>query len=241
MNGIIHSIESLSTVDGPGMRFVVFMQGCNLRCKFCHNPDTWAKDSGKSIEEEELLKKIIRSKEFLNGSNGGVTFTGGEPLLQIDFLLEICPKIHEAGIHIAVDTSGNFPLDEKIQKLANYVDLFLIDIKHINKEKHKWITGVDPSNILKFTQYITNIRKIPTWIRIVYMPGITDEGTSIEDLKTYIQTLSSVEKVEVLPYHEMGKYKWKELNIPYTLENIRIPTKEECTKLSKYIFKEQKN
>lgn len=237
MIGRIHSLESFSTVDGPGIRYVVFMQGCKLRCKFCHNPDTWNKNTGTEITSGELLKKILSSRKFLDKSNGGVTISGGEPLLQIDFLIEFCKKLKNNNIHIAIDTAGNFETeDKKINKLFKYVDLVLFDIKHMDNETHKFLTGVENQKILEMANYISNEKKIPMWIRIVYIPTITDKDDTINKYKEFISTLSSIKKVEVLPYHEMGKYKWKELGIKYELENIRIPTKDECNKVSKFIF-----
>lgn len=237
MIGRIHSIESFSKVDGPGIRYVVFMQGCNLRCKFCHNPDTWSKTSGKEISEEELVKNILKAKNYIINGKGGVTFTGGEPLLQIDFLINVCKKLKENGIHIAIDTAGNFDSsDKKLNELLNYVDLFLFDIKHIDDTLHKDLVGVSNEKILSLAKYISNEKKIKMWIRIVYIPGITDKKDSIERYKKFIKLLSSVEKVEILPYHEMGKYKWKELGLKYKLKDIKIPTKQECKKIKQAIF-----
>lgn len=236
MLGRIHSLESFSTVDGPGIRYVVFMQGCNLRCKFCHNPDTWSNNCGNLMSSEELLEKILSVKEYLFNSNGGVTFTGGEPLLQLDFLIEVCKKLKEHGIHIAIDTAGNFDFkNEKIDKLCEYVDLFLYDIKHIDNIEHKNLTGVFNRNILSLAEHISNVKKIPMWIRIVYIPGITDKGDSLDRYKKFISTLKSVEKIEILPYHEMGKYKWKELGLKYELENIKIPNDTDCKRIHDYL------
>mgnify|MGYP000030102730 FL=1 len=236
MLGRIHSLESFSTVDGPGIRYVVFMQGCNLRCKFCHNPDTWNSSIGNLMSSDELLEKILSVKEYLFNSNGGVTFTGGEPLLQLDFLIEICSKLKEHGIHIAIDTAGNFDFkNEKIDKLCEYVDLFLYDIKHIDNLEHKNLTGVFNRNILSLAEHISNVKKIPMWIRIVYIPGITDKGDSLDRYKKFISTLKSVEKIEILPYHEMGKYKWKELGLKYELENIKIPNDADCKRIHDYL------
>lgn len=235
MNLNVHSIESLSTVDGPGIRFVVFTQGCNLRCKFCHNPDTWSTATNKLMEKNEILNKIMRSKEYLIRSGGGVTFTGGEPLMQIDFLIDICKDLKKEGIHIAIDTTGDFEITDKVEELCNYVDLFLLDIKHVDSKMHKYITGKNNVQTRKFADYICNIRKIKTWIRVVYLPGITDKDDFLSQLKNYIKSLKSVEKIEVLPYHEMGKYKWEELKIPYQLDYIKIPTKEEANNIDKYL------
>lgn len=235
--GNIHSFESMSTVDGPSMRVVVFMQGCSLRCKFCHNPDTWSKCINTQFTSDELLNKILACKEYFMPAGGGVTFTGGEPLLQLDFLSEICEKLKKENIHIAIDTSGNFHIDEKMKKLINLVDLFMLDIKHIDNEKHIWLTGKSNKKVLEFGRYLSKINK-QVRIRIVYMPGITDDSNeNIQKLKQYISSLKSLEKVEILPYHEMGVYKWKNLNLKYELESQRSPTQEECDAFYKLITK----
>lgn len=236
MEGRIHSVESFSTVDGPGIRYVVFMQGCPLRCKFCHNPDTWSKQGGMMIQSDALVDRILKARRFFQNSGGGVTFTGGEPLLQMEFLLEVCQKLKQENIHIAIDTAGNFDVNnEKLNALMPYVDLFLYDIKHIDSKEHQDLVGVPNDKILELASYIANVKKIPMWIRVVYIPGITDKGDSLKRYHAFIQTLSSVEKVEVLPYHEMGKYKWKDLGLTYPLHNVRIPTQEECEKIQKYL------
>lgn len=234
MKAKIHSIESLSTVDGPGMRFVVFMQGCQIKCKFCHNPDTWCIQDGKEMDVLEILEKIERSKNYLVASNGGVTFTGGEPMLQQDFLLEILPQIKKFGIHIAIDTNGVYDVTDKVKKILEYVDLVLLDIKHIDEKTHKQLTGVSNEKTLSFAKYLDSINK-NVWIRVVYMPGITDKEDSLKKLKEYIDSLKNVEKVEVLPYHEMGIYKWKELNMEYELKDQRVPSKEETNKIQEYL------
>ena len=234
MLGKIHSIESFSTVDGPGVRFVVFMQGCKLRCKFCHNPDTWKQDSGTIISDEELVQKILKAKKYLTNGKGGVTFSGGEPLLQTQFLISVCKRLKKENIHIAIDTAGNFDFtDEKINELINYVDLFLYDIKHINSKRHEWLTGVRNEKILKMEEYLSNEKGKKMWIRIVYIPGITDEADSLEKYKKFICTLKSVEKIEILPYHEMGKYKWKELGMKYLLD-AKVPSNEQTEYVRNY-------
>lgn len=231
MNGRIHSVDSFSTVDGPGIRYVVFMQGCKLRCKFCHNPDTWSENSGEEISVEKLLDKIIRNKEmYKNG--GGVTLTGGEPLLQKEFVLELVKALKSQGMHIAIDTSGNLDIDEDIIDILKYVDLVILDIKEIDNIKHKELTGVENTKILEFGRCVSNTLKIPIWIRTVYIPGVTDIN---EEYIDYLKGLSSVDKVEILPYHEMGKYKWDELGLKYMLDDIGIPTVEECNKISEEI------
>jgi len=232
IKGNIHSIESMSVVDGPGIRYVVFMQGCNLRCKFCHNVDTREIKENLVFTPEVLAKKIINAREYFESSKGGVTFSGGEPLLQTKFLVEVCKILKKENIHIAIDTAGNFDITEEIEELLKYVDLVLIDIKHIDNEKHKYMTGVPNSKILKFARYLSE-NNIKMWIRIVYMPVFTEEKR--EELKEFINTLKSVEKIDVLPYHTMGVFKWKELGLKYELEDMKEPTKEEIEEFYKYI------
>ena len=232
IKGNIHSIESMSVVDGPGIRYVVFMQGCNLKCKFCHNVDAAQIKENMIFTPEVLAKKIINAREYFEFSKGGVTFSGGEPLLQTKFLIEVCKILKKQNIHIAIDTAGNFDITEEIKELLRYVDLVLLDIKHINNEKHKYITGVSNTKILKFAKYLSD-NNIKTWIRIVYTPGFTDENK--DELKQFINKLKCVEKIDVLPYHTMGVFKWKELGLKYELENIKEPTKEQVEEFTKYI------
>lgn len=232
IKGNIHSIESMSVLDGPGIRYVVFMQGCNLKCKFCHNIDTTQIKENMLFTPEVLVKRIINVKEYFDFSKGGVTFSGGEPLLQTRFLIKVCKMLKKENIHIAIDTAGNFEITNEIRELLKYVDLVLLDIKHIDNEKHKYMTGVSNDKILKFAKYLSD-NNIKTWIRIVYMPGFTDEKK--EELKEFIHTLNNVEKIDVLPYHDMGVFKWKKLGLEYELNDMKIPTKEETDNFLKYI------
>lgn len=233
MNGKIHSQASYSTLDGPGIRYVVFMQGCKLRCKYCHNPDTWNLNTDNEISEDLLVEKILRCKEYLNSSNGGVTFSGGEPLLQVEFLLNVCKKLKENNIHIAIDTSGNIELTEELKELLEYVNLVLLDIKETDREKHIKLTGSHNDKVVIFLNYLKSINK-NIWIRNVYVPGITNP---LDLCNENMKAVKSIQKVEVLPYHELGKYKWEELGLKYELNDIRIPTQEECKLLSEKIFK----
>lgn len=236
MLGRIHSEVSFSKVDGPGIRYVVFMQGCNLRCRFCHNVDTWSRTSGKMLEAKEIAKNILKALPYIKNSNGGVTISGGEPLLQVEFLIELFKILKKYDIHIALDTAGNFNTNENgLDELLKYVDLVLFDIKHIDNEEHKKLVGFGNTKILKMAKYISNEKEVPMWVRIVYIPGITDKGDSFERYRKFIKNLKSVKKIEVLPYHEMGMYKWKELGMDYTLKNIRIPSKEECKKIEEFL------
>lgn len=220
MKAHIHSFESLGAVDGPGVRFVIFMQGCSLRCKYCQNRDTWDLYGGTEYSVDEILEKVLRNKNYF-GSNGGVTVSGGEPLLQAKFLIELFTKLKEYNIHTCIDTSGSFDLSYDIKELINLTDLFLLDIKCINDEKCLELTGVSNKKELEFAKYLSNNNK-PLWIRQVLVPGITDDEQDLLKLKEFIYTLKTVEKVEVLPYHDLGKFKWEQLGCEYPLEGCRI-------------------
>lgn len=227
--GYIHSLESFGSVDGPGVRFVIFTSGCAMRCQFCHNPDTWKMQSGTQYTADELLDKAMKYRAYW-GSKGGITVSGGEPLLQIDFLIELFRKAKEAGIHTTLDTSGNpftreEPFFDKFKELMKYTDLILLDIKQIDDEQHKILTGHSNQNILDMAKYLSNIGK-PVWIRHVLVPERSDKDEYLERLHDFISGLSNVEKVEVLPYHTLGTFKWKELGMEYPLEGINPPTKE---------------
>lgn len=208
--GRIHSLETLGTVDGPGIRFVVFMQGCPLKCKYCHNRDTWKINSGKTYTVDELIKKILRSKSYFEASGGGVTVSGGEPLLQVEFVTELFKRLKEKNIHTALDTAGSLPINDKIKELLKYTDLVLLDIKHIDEEKSIDLIGTSNKNNLNFAKYLSNNR-IPMWIRQVLVPGYTDDKQDLLKLKEFISSLHSVKKVEILPYHNLGKFKWEKL------------------------------
>lgn len=227
--GYIHSLESFGSVDGPGVRFVIFTSGCAMRCQFCHNPDTWNMQSGTQYTADELIAKALKYRSYW-GSEGGITVSGGEPLLQIDFLLELFEKAKEKGIHTVIDTSGQpftkqEPFFSKFQKLMEYTDLILLDLKQIDEEQHQILTGCTGKNILELAQYLSEIHK-PVWIRHVLVPGGSDKDEYLDRLSTFIKTLKNVERVEVLPYHTLGEYKWKELGMEYPLAGVESPTKE---------------
>lgn len=229
MKGYIHSTESFGSVDGPGVRFLIFVSGCTMRCQFCHNPDTWSMQTGTQMSADELLDKAWKYRSYW-GKTGGITVSGGEPLLQIDFLLELFQKAKERGIHTTIDTSGapftrEEPFFSKFVELMKYTDLLLLDIKHIDDEQHKILTGHTNKNILDLARYLSDINK-PVWIRHVLVPERSDKDEYLKKLDEFIQTLSNVEKVEVLPYHTLGEYKWKELGMEYPLEGIEPPTDE---------------
>lgn len=230
----IHSIETLGTVDGPGIRFVIFMQGCHLKCKYCHNRDTWNLSSGTVIALEELVDKITRYSNYFKASNGGVTVSGGEPLLQIDFLINLFKKLKELNIHTAVDTSGMFNITPKLEELISLTDLFLIDIKHIDQDKCKELVGFSNEKELEFIRYLNKIHK-PIWIRQVIIPGITDDEEDLIKLKNFISTLSNVQKIELLKYHNMGKFKWESLGEKYELENVPNATDADINRVKKIL------
>ena len=229
MTGRIHSFESFGTVDGPGIRFVVFLQGCPLRCQYCHNPDTWGA-GGTEYTVEEVVARVLKYKNYF-GDKGGVTVTGGEPLLQIGFVTELFTALKQKGVHTCVDTSGitfdpeNPASVEKHKKLLEVADLFLLDIKHIDDEACKKLTGQSNAHTLAFAKFLSDNGK-PTWIRQVLVPGITDDDESLARTRAFIDTLKSVEKVEVLPYHTMGVVKYEKLGLEYPLKEVSAPTKE---------------
>ena len=222
----VHSIESFGTVDGPGIRFVLFLQGCHLQCKYCHNRDTWDINGGEYKSVDEIVEKINRYKNYIIPSGGGVTVTGGEPLIQASFVLELFKKLKENGIHTCVDTSGMFALTDGIKEVLKYTDLVLLDIKHIDDEKCKELVGVSNKKELEFARYLSD-NNIKIWIRQVLVPGYTDDGQDLLKLKNFLSTLKTVEKIQILPYHNMGKYKWEKLGLEYPLEGVREANQED--------------
>lgn len=234
MKANIHSFESFGTVDGPGIRFVVFFKGCNLRCGYCHNPDTWNFEINKEYSVDELVEKATKYKGYF-GDKGGVTCTGGEPLLQIDFLIEFFKKLKSLNINTCLDTSGyEFKPDDKelrnkFDELIKYTDLVLLDIKHIDEDMCIKLTGKTRENTLAFARYLSD-NGIHMWIRQVLVPGWTDDEGSLKRTKEFIDTLKTVDKVEVLPYHTMGNVKYQNLGIKYRFEGIEPPSKESVLK-----------
>lgn len=226
MIGRVHSIETFGTVDGPGIRFVLFLQGCPLRCLYCHNPDTWAFDQGTEKDSDEIVKEVIKYKSYLK--NGGVTISGGEPLAQMEFVIDLFTKLKALGIHTCIDTSGYYfsELTKKnYDRLLAVTDLFLLDLKHSDDQKHMELTGVSNKNPKAFAQYLSEKQK-PMWIRHVLVPGYSDDVHDLKELRKFIDTLDSVEKIEILPYHTMGVNKYKQMNQIYPLEGVEPPSKE---------------
>ena len=229
MTGRIHSFESFGTVDGPGIRFVVFFQGCPLRCQYCHNPDTWV-NGGKEYTADEIITQALRYKNYF-GDKGGVTATGGEPLVQIDFITELFTKLKAKGVHTCVDTSGitfnpnSQESVEKHKKLLAVTDLVMLDVKHIDDEACQKLTGKSNANTLAFAKFLSDNGK-SMWIRQVLVPNITDGEESLQRTRAFIDTLKTVEKVEVLPYHTLGEVKYEKLGMDYPLKGVEAPSKE---------------
>lgn len=232
-DGLIHSFESMGLVDGPGIRSVVFMQGCNLRCQFCHNPDTWCSSANQKFSPQEMLKKLLRFKPYYQRSGGGVTFSGGEPLLQVEFLTETLKLCKQNGIHTCIDTAGvgagNY------EEILTYTDLVLYDVKHYKPDEYLKLTGL---SIDKTFDFINALKKTntPIWVRHVVIPDRTDNISHIQGLRDYIKTLPNVQKVELLPYHLLGANKYKTMGIPYPLEGVPAMDKDICKKLQTEYF-----
>ena len=219
IKGKIHSTESFGTVDGPGIRFVIFLQGCPMRCLYCHNPDTWKMDGGREMSAEQLIKEYEKNRAFY--TKGGITVTGGEPLLQVDFVTELFKLAKEKNIHTAIDTSGITYTDggNRFDELMKYTDLVMLDIKHIDPEKHKALTAHSNERILAFTKYLEE-KNIPLWVRHVVIEGYTDDESDLYELGRFIGTLKNLKALDVLPYHTMGKAKYEELGLEYPLAHV---------------------
>ncbi len=231
MKGRIHSIESCGTLDGPGLRCVIFFQGCALRCRYCHNPDTWNPQDGYEINASEVIKKVLRFKHYFT-NQGGVTISGGEPLLQAEFAADILKECKKAGIHTAVDTSG-WVNRTALEKVLPYTDLLLLDVKATDHQLYRWLTGKSED---KFSAALKTIqeRKTPLWIRYVVLPGINDSPVQIAKLKELLTTLGDqVQKIELLPYHPLGIHKWQKLGLIYTLHNVKPPNEKDLETVSK--------
>ena len=238
----VHSTESFGSVDGPGVRFVIFLRGCHMRCRYCHNPDTWrmASDSDKATTVSQLLDMAERYRAYW-GSDGGITVSGGEALLQIDAVISLFEEAHRRGINTCLDTAGQpftrrEPFYGKFLRLMQSTDTVLLDIKHIDSARHRELTGHGNENILDCARCLSDVG-VPMWIRHVLVPGITDDVESLRRLRAFIDTLTNVERVEVLPYHTLGVYKWRELGLRYSLDGVPRPTKEEVRKAENILCK----
>lgn len=235
-------MESFGSADGPGVRFIVFLQGCNMRCKYCHNPETWSHEEGcETYDIDTLLKHALKYRAYWgkDGKKGGVTVSGGEPLLQIEFVTEFFRELKKKGVHTAIDTSGQPFSDseeylEKFDKLLEVCDLVMLDLKEFDLEKHKKLTGFSNENILKMARYLSD-KGVGMWIRHVLVPRLTDGKEDLINMGEFIKTLKTVERVEVLPYHTLGVFKWENLKIKYPLEGIKPPTAEDMKLAKQYL------
>lgn len=232
--GKIHSIETFGTVDGPGIRYVIFLQGCHLRCKYCHNRDTWDTTIGTPKKISELVQDIQKYSDYIKFSKGGVTVTGGEPLLQPKFLIALFTELKKLGYHTALDTSGMFPLTPEVKQVLSLTDLVLLDIKHIDDEKCKDLVGFSNKLELEFANYLSE-NGIKMWIRQVIIPGITDDENDLIRLKKFLQTLKTVEKIELNPYHTLGVYKWEDLGLEYPLKGVRQANTEDIERAKRIL------
>lgn len=241
MDGKIHSIETFGTVDGPGIRYVVFVQGCPMRCLYCHNPDTWQMNTGTSMSVEEILTDYEKYRPFLK--DGGLTVTGGEPLMQIDFLLELFEQAKKQDIHTCIDTSGiayneaNQSYIEKLDQLMQFTDLVMLDIKHIDPEEHQKLCRQPNEPILKFARYLEK-NHVPVWIRHVVVPGITDKEVYLRQLGSFLGELTNLKALDVLPYHTMGAVKYENLGMEYPLKGVPALDKTEAIKARSIILEE---
>ena len=234
IKGHIHSLETFGTVDGPGIRFVLFMQGCLLKCQYCHNPDTWALDGGKTMTLEEVLSEIEPYLNYYKSSGGGLTVSGGEPTLQAGFVASLFQEVKKRwNLHTTLDSNG-FNDMNRIEELIDATDLVLLDLKHINDEKHKVLTGKSNERMLETARWLSDHGK-KMWIRHVFVPGIHDDEEDLRNLGRFIGTLNGVEKFEILPYHQMGIYKWELLGKEYPLEGVPSPTQEEVDRAYRLI------
>lgn len=239
MKGRVHSIETCGTVDGPGIRYIVFLQGCLLRCQFCHNPDTWELNGGKEMTVEEIISEVKDYIPYMKYSGGGITVSGGEPLIQKEFITALFKECKKLGVHTAIDSSGGCFVNsphyiESLNDLFSVTDLVLLDLKQIDAEKHKKLTGLKNDHILDFAKLLSE-RNVPVWIRHVLVPGITTDEENLINLSGFISNLNNVEKIEILPYHKLGVYKWKELNLPYPLEGVDPPSDEMVRKANEIL------
>ena len=234
----IHSFETFGSVDGPGVRFVVFFQGCKMRCLYCHNPDTWKMEQGDEKTVDQIVKQALRYRSYW-GKDGGVTCSGGEPLLQIDFLIELFKALKKEKVHTTIDTCGapftrEEPFFSKFNELMQYTDLIMLDIKHIDNEAHKHLTQLPNTNILDCARYLSDIGK-DVWIRHVLVPGYTDDDGALQRLHDFVSTLTNVKRVEVLPYHGFAAFKYEELGIPYKLKDTETPSEERIANAQKIL------
>lgn len=234
MEAKFHSLETMGSVDGPGLRFVLFLQGCNMKCLYCHNRDTWSSKAGNVISLEELVKKINSLKGFYIRDNGGITVSGGEPLLQSVFLKELFKEVHDLGLTTAVDTSGHVELTDSVKEVVDSCDYLLMDVKSLKDDIHKKLVGVDRNLVNSFFTYVKE-SKVKVWLRYVVVPGYTDSKEDIESLADFINGFKNIERVDLLPYHEYGKEKWEQLGYKYPLEGLKPPKAELMSGFRSYL------
>ncbi len=226
MTGRIHSVETMGTLEGPGLRYVLFLQGCPLRCKFCHNPDTWARSGGTERSVRDIISDVRRYRSFLHSSGGGVTVTGGEPLLQAGFVAELFAALQKDGFHTALDTSGFADLSAEVSEVLKHTDLLLLDLKHSDISAHRELTGVAPERIWAFARRAGEMG-ITIWVRHVLVPGHTMQRETTQAMAGLIAGLPGVERVDLLPYHELGRHKWEVLGMQYPLPDVKPPAQED--------------
>ncbi|MGL4601750.1 MAG: pyruvate formate lyase 1-activating protein [Plesiomonas sp.] len=231
VKGRIHSFESCGTVDGPGIRFIVFMQGCLMRCLYCHNRDTWDTHGGKEVTVDEIMNDLRSYRHFMKASGGGVTASGGEAILQAEFVRDLFRACQAEGIHTCLDTNGFVrKMEPVIDELLDVTDLVMLDLKQINDDIHHNLVGVSNKRVLDFAQYLAKINQT-TWIRYVIVPGYTDDEASAHQLGEFIKDMKNIEKIELLPYHELGKHKWEAMGEEYKLAGVKPPKKETLEKI----------
>lgn len=244
VQGYIHSFETFGSVDGPGVRFVIFMQGCPMRCQYCHNPDTWKMKVGDVMDADSIVRKALRYRSYW-GKNGGITVSGGEALSQITFVTELLKKFKAEGVHTTLDTSAGPYRDsqeyiELFDELMKYTDLVLLDLKHSDSKVHKKLTGIGNENIIACAKHLNELNK-DVWIRHVLLPGITDSEKQLTDLRAIIDKLPNVKKVEILPYHSLGVHKYESLGIEYKLKDLESPSQESINIACKILKAEKRD
>jgi len=236
VTGRVHSIETCGTVDGPGIRFIIFLQGCLMRCQYCHNRDTWDTEGGKEMTVDELMKELLQYRHFMNASGGGITISGGEAMLQPEFVQAMFEACHAEGIHTCLDTNGFVrKIDDRTKKILESTDLVLLDIKQMDNKKHIDLTHVSNKYTLEFAQYLADHDQA-VYLRYVVVPGITDSIDDAHALGQFIQPMKNIEKFEMLPYHELGRHKWLEMGEIYPLEGVHPPTKEVMTAVQQVLL-----
>ena len=241
LTGRVHSIETCGTVDGPGIRFIIFLQGCQMRCKYCHNRDTWNTEGGKLTSVDELVADLVQYRNYMEASGGGVTISGGEAMLQPEFVQAIFTACKQEGIHTCLDTNGFVRrLDEKAKAAVEVADLVLLDIKQMDNEKHIDLTHVSNRYTLDFAKYLAKINK-PVYLRYVVLPGYTDDLADVEAMGKFIEPMKNIEKIELLPYHELGKHKWTEMGEIYPLEGVKAPSHETMEAVKNTLLKYHNN